>query len=83
MSQNGKGDKERFTRDENWRNNYDSIFGKTSEEWLQEPEYEGVTIYDPDGWDRSNYEYSFCQEKISKNEFKKRLLSSTIMIQGK
>jgi len=37
-------------------------------------------VLDPDGWDRKNYEYSFNQELISKEEFKKRFYMSTVML---
>lgn len=50
---------------------------KTSAEWLKELDFE-VEILDPDGWDRSNYDYSFNKEKITEEEFKKRLFGSTI-----
>jgi hypothetical protein len=33
---------------------------------------------DPDGWDRTNYIYSFEVEEITKEEFDKRLSMSTI-----
>ena len=49
----------------------------TSKEWLQQPKYYGLVVYDPDGWDRSNYEYSFNVELITEDEFKKRLARST------
>lgn len=54
---------------------------KTSSDWLLEPEYSGYVIMDPDGWDRTNYDYSFNVEKISKNEFEHRLKRSTIMVE--
>ncbi len=50
---------------------------KTSEEWLTH--FPGLTSMDPDGWDRTNYDYSFNFEKITLEEFKKRVLYSTIM----
>lgn len=56
---------------------------KTSLEWLDEDEFNQIIIMDPDGWDRSNYKYSFEEEKISKNEFNKRLMYSTCMTQPK
>lgn len=53
---------------------------KTSEEWLKEiPEANEVEILDPDGWDRSNYLYSFFEEKITYHEFYNRLMESTII----
>lgn len=52
---------------------------KTSQEWYNEipKEYE-LIILDPDGWDRTNYEYSFNEELISKEEFMNRVSYSTI-----
>jgi hypothetical protein len=52
----------------------DSVL-KTSKEWsLENP---SMKILDPDGWDRKNFEYSFSQEKITHEEFLKRLARST------
>lgn len=53
---------------------------KTSKEWYELiPVEHGLFIMDPDGWDRSNYDYSFEEEKITKAEFVRRLSYSTIM----
>jgi len=49
---------------------------KTSLEWEKDCPYR---ILDPDGWDRSNYEYSFNEELITEEEFQKRLFSSTVV----
>lgn len=54
---------------------------KTSEEWLKEQD-RIEKVLDPDGWDRSNFQYSFYEEKISKEEFDKRVFSSTCMFIG-
>ena len=54
---------------------------KTSAEWYEVvcvPK--GILIYDPDGWDRRNYDYSFSVEKITEKEFQNRLSISTISI---
>jgi len=48
---------------------------KTSDEW-QKICY--VRILDPDGWDRKNFDYSWFKEKISKKEFEKRMMFSTV-----
>ena len=48
---------------------------KTSAEWIKQVGYE---ILDPDGWDRTNYDYSFNKEKITMEEFQKRLSLSTV-----
>ena len=49
---------------------------KTSSEWIKEYDCE---IVDPDGWDRTNYDYSFNEEKITRKEFELRLVRSTIL----
>ena len=53
---------------------------KTSKEWYDSlyPNKE-LIIYDPDGWDRSNYDYSFNKEQITEQEFNKRILNSTVL----
>ena len=52
---------------------------KTSREWYKTiPEKYNVKILDPDGWNRTNYEFSFNEQLITKEEFKKRLSLSTI-----
>lgn len=56
---------------------------KTSIEWYELiPKEYGLVIYDPDGWDRKNYEFSFNQELITKDEFKNRLFQSTVLCNG-
>lgn len=53
---------------------------KTSQQWYDEiPKGLGFKILDPDGWDRSNYDFSFNEELITKREFLKRVASSTCM----
>lgn len=53
---------------------------KTSKDWYEEiPKELGFVIYDADGWDRSNFEFSFNQELITKEEFVKRVTDSTCM----
>ena len=37
-----------------------------------------VTLLDPDGWDRSNFQDSFFEQKITRTEFERRLSYSTI-----
>lgn len=52
---------------------------KTSIEWYEQDYLpNGTIIYDPDGWDRTNYQYSFYEEKITKEEFETRLYKSTV-----
>lgn len=54
---------------------------KTSKQWLEEiPEEKRPKILDPDGWDRSNYDYSFNEELITEDEFNIRVLMSTVKI---
>jgi len=54
---------------------------KTSQEWYELiPKEYKLVILDPDGWDRSNCEYSWLEELITIEEFNKRLNSSTISI---
>lgn len=53
---------------------------QTSEYWyLKLRETEDIVIYDPDGWDRKNYQYSFYEEKITKEEFDERVMWSTCL----
>ena len=48
---------------------------KTSDEWQKlHPEIE---IYDPDGWDRTNYQYSWYEEMITWEEWRYRSMEST------
>lgn len=47
---------------------------KTSEEWNKK---HNVVILDPDGWDRKNYDYSFNIQRITEEEFLRRLSLST------
>lgn len=62
---------------------------QTSKEWYDEiypPNEEGkraLTIYDPDGWDRSNWSFSFEQEQITQEEFHMRVFRSTCMVDKK
>lgn len=53
---------------------------KTSEQWAKSPEYMGLTILDADGWDRhpDEFEFQWFKELIDKNEFERRLCTSTI-----
>lgn len=48
---------------------------KTSKEWVMG--HFPLTVLDPDGWDRSNFKYSFEDELITEEEFLKRLGRST------
>ncbi len=56
------------------------IIKKVSSEWMKEKNCE---IIDPDGWDRKgNFDYSFNKEKITSEEFERRLALSTIQCFG-
>lgn len=48
----------------------------SADEWLARPEYSGITVLNPDGWDRRNYKASWA-EKLTKKEFEQRLSVST------
>jgi hypothetical protein len=50
---------------------------KTSEEWQKEND--SVIVLDPDGWDRTNYQYSWYEEKITHREYNNRLFQSTCL----
>ena len=54
---------------------------KSADEWLQEPAYKGIQVYDPDGWDCTNYAASWA-EKITEEEFNRRLDQSTCLWSG-
>lgn len=49
---------------------------KTSGEWEKEDD-SGVIVLDPDGWDRTNYEYSYYEELVTKEEYDMRKMYST------
>lgn len=53
---------------------------KTSSEWWHDhPMIKTMRINDPDGWDRSNFHYSFYKEPVTFAEFEKRLFISTMV----
>lgn len=53
---------------------------KTSQEWYDElGKTENITIMDPDGWDRTNYKFSFTEELITQEKFNERLSQSTCL----
>ena len=53
---------------------------RTSQAWYELiPEEHKLVIMNPDGWDRTNYDYSFHEELITKAEFVRRLSYSTTM----
>ena len=50
---------------------------KTSAEWQEaNPDY---LITDPDGWDIENFKFSWYQEKITQQEYDKRMVKSRVL----
>lgn len=47
----------------------------TSENWQRM--LPDVIVYDPDGWDRSNFQFSWSEELITKEEYLRRCMYST------
>jgi hypothetical protein len=58
---------------------------KTSADWnsIWESEFPGSFVMDPDGWDRSNWQYSWHEELITYEEFLNRVCRSTTMFSNK
>ena len=54
---------------------------KTSQQWyeIEQKSDSGFVIMDPDGWDRTNYQYSFHEELITAAEFWNRVFRSTVI----
>ena len=52
---------------------------KTSDEWEKSnlPEMDGTIVLDPDGWDRTNFNFSYYEELITKDEYLLRVGGST------
>jgi hypothetical protein len=48
---------------------------KISEDWIK---LSNVEILDPDGWNRKNFQFSWYEEEITKREFERRPMTSTI-----
>lgn len=53
----------------------------TSDEW-QKILKDDPIVYDPDGWDRTNFQYSWYEEKITLEEYRSRMLKSTLVPKG-
>jgi hypothetical protein len=53
---------------------------KTSQQWhdILNEKYPNFFVMDPDGWDRKNYQFSWHEELITRDEFEKRLVTSTV-----
>ena len=58
----------------------DGRIKRTSEEWRTE--IYDFNVYDPDGWDRTNFQYSWFEEKITWSEYETRAMRSTVMGMG-
>jgi hypothetical protein len=52
---------------------------KTSVQWLSESNYE---IIEANGWDKEHYDYSFYFDKISKEEFERRIKKSIVKLKS-
>lgn len=50
---------------------------KTSAEW--QAIHPNPRIMDPDGWDRTNFQYSWFEEQITFDQYRERLFWSTII----
>lgn len=56
---------------------------RTSAEWYKNlQKHYDITIMDYDGWDRNNFHYSFYEEKITCEEFDRRLEISTLLVKN-
>ncbi len=56
---------------------------RTSAEWYANlQKYYSIQILDYDGWDRDNFDYSFNEEKITSEEFDRRVDASTVLANG-
>jgi len=52
---------------------------QTSEQWYKEfRKNSRQVIWDPDGWDRKNFNFAWNDELITWQEFKRRLKLSTL-----
>lgn len=50
---------------------------KTSKEWqADKPE---ALVFDPDGWNRKNFKYSWYEELITEEEYERRVSLSTTL----
>lgn len=51
------------------------VMKKTSKEWQES--HPNPIVLDPDGWNRSNFQYSWYEEEITFEEYNKRVMYST------
>ena len=49
---------------------------KTPDQWLNHPDFKGIIVMDPDGWDRKDFDRSWA-DPITRYEFEVRLGLST------
>jgi hypothetical protein len=57
---------------------------RSANDWLKQPQYAGITVMDPDGWDRrGGFFAASWAEEITEEEFEKRLSVSTCLWSGK
>lgn len=52
-------------------------YKRTSEEWAK---HDYIVVLDPDGWDRTNYQFSWNEELITREEYNRRRMFSTCII---
>lgn len=55
---------------------YDPVTLRTPDEWLLTENWKGITVLDPDGWDRKNFSVSWSTP-ITEQEFSDRIAQST------
>mgnify|MGYP006409405739 CR=1 FL=1 len=53
---------------------------RTSAQWAAQRVGSPVVLIDPDGWDRTDWTYSYFVERISEREYDRRLGASTIRV---
>lgn len=58
---------------------FDLIGKRQPEDWMMQPEFAGVTILDPDGWDRTNWEESWSIA-LTLEEMQTRVSRCTVQI---
>lgn len=53
---------------------------QTSVQWYHQRDNQRVILLDPDGWDRKNFDHSWSEERVTKEEYERRLGLSTCLI---
>jgi len=59
-----------------------SLCKKTPVEWLGTPEFKGIQILDPDGWDLANYDEDWAKPLTRQEFFDKLVVSTCIFPKG-